>query len=72
MTLIPNHFERQLMQQLRGRGWVKASGLPPSPRIIGHLLRKGWIEAQGAENDLAYRMTEEGMTAKTAPIPKYR
>jgi hypothetical protein len=72
MTLIPNHFERQLMQQLRGRGWVKASEFPPSTRLIGTLLQKGWIEAQGANKDLTYRITEEGMRAKTALIPKYR
>ena len=72
MTLIPNHFERQLMQQLRGRGWVKASEFPPSTRLIGALLQKGWIEAQGANKDLTYRITEEAMMAKTALIPKYR
>jgi hypothetical protein len=35
------------------------------------LLQKGWIESRGAERSLEYRITEEGMNAKTAPIPRY-
>ena len=42
--IVPNHRERQLMQYLRGGGWVKASTLPPGPRLIEGLLLKGWIE----------------------------
>jgi hypothetical protein len=38
------HLERQFMQRLRGAGWVKASALPPSPRLVQTLLQKGWIE----------------------------
>jgi hypothetical protein len=41
-----NHLERQFMQRLRGAGWVKASALPPSPRLVQTLLQKGWIEEQ--------------------------
>jgi hypothetical protein len=72
MSVVPNHYERQFMQRLRGRGWVKAVEFPPSPRIVDALLRKGWIEALGAGRDLAFRITEEGMAAKTALIPLKR
>jgi hypothetical protein len=67
MTLTPNHMERQLMQQLRGRGWVKGGELPPSS-LIGKLLKKGWVEARGTGRDHEYRITEQGMAAKTATI----
>jgi hypothetical protein len=68
---IPNHNERQLMQQLRGRGWVKGFELPPASAIVGGLLQKGWVEARGAGRGLEYRITEEGMTAKRALIPPW-
>ena len=71
MSKWPTHYERQLMQQLRGRGWVKASALPPVIRTIENLLAKGWIESTGAGRDLSYRLTDLGMAAKTAPIPPY-
>ena len=34
------HLERQFMQRLRGAGWVNASALPPSPRLVQTLLQK--------------------------------
>jgi hypothetical protein len=68
--MVANHKERQLMQTLRGRGWVKGFELPPST-LIAKLLRKGWIEGRGFGRDLEYRITQEGMAAKTAPIPHY-
>jgi len=65
-----NHFERQFMQRLRGAGWVKASALPPSPRLVQNLLQKGWIETKsGPKNEVLYRLTEEGLEAKKLPIP---
>jgi hypothetical protein len=70
MTL-PNHRERQLMQELRGAGWVKAIELPSSPRVIEGLLTKGWIEQRGAGNHLCYRITDKGIAAKTAPVRIY-
>src|SRR5581483_10750437 len=69
MLMVPTHLERQFMQRLRGRGWVEGVELPPSPRIVDALLRKGWIEALGDGRDLAFRITKEGMAAKTALIP---
>jgi hypothetical protein len=69
---VPNHRERQIMQQLRGRSWVKAFELPEGWRTIGHLLDKRWIESRGAGRELAYRITEEGLAAKKAPVPQPR
>ena len=40
------HYERQFMEYLRGKGWVKGTTLPPSKPIIAGLLKKGWIERQ--------------------------
>jgi hypothetical protein len=59
------------MQRLRGAGWVKASALPPSPRLVQTLLQKGWIETtkSGPKNVVLYRLTEEGLNAKKLPIP---
>ena len=68
MALVPNHHERQFMQSLRGRGWVRASNFPLS-QVIPKLLKKGWIERRGAGQELEYRITEDGMSAKTALIP---
>jgi hypothetical protein len=69
MILVPNHHERQLMQVLRGRGWVKGAVFPQS-KVIGNLLEKGWIERRGRAPDLEYRITDAGLTAKKAPIPQ--
>jgi chromosome segregation and condensation protein ScpB len=72
MTAIPNHNERQMMQRLRGRGWVKAVELPVAPMIITRLLERRWIETEGTGKDLAFKLTEEGLAAKKAPIPSGR
>jgi chromosome segregation and condensation protein ScpB len=68
MSLVPNHRERQMMQRLRGRGWVKAIELPENPVTLQRLLEKHWIESQGTGRDVAYRITEVGLVAKKAPI----
>jgi hypothetical protein len=59
------------MRRLRSRGWVNAFELsrePASPKTLQHLLEKRWVEGQGTGKDLAYRITEEGMAAKKAPV----
>ena len=66
--MIPNHREREIMQRLRGRSWVKAVAIPNSPTVIQRLLSRGWIESQGNGRDLAYRITEIGLAAKKAPV----
>jgi ribosomal protein S19E (S16A) len=53
MSSLPNHFERQFMQQLRGRGWVNATKLPPGRSLIQSLLQKNWIESEGSGKSLA-------------------
>jgi len=65
----PSSRERQIMQQLRGVGWVKALGLPDSPTIMANLIRKGWVERQRTESGQAYRLTDLGLQAKKAPLP---
>ena len=56
------------MQQLRGAGWVKATALPDTPRVIANLLSKGWIESSDCKDALLYRLTDQGLAAKTAPV----
>jgi len=72
MAAIPTHRERQFMQRLRGRNWVKAFELPETQTILKHLLEKQWIESQGVGRDLSFRITEAGLDAKKAPIPLRR
>ena len=64
---LPTHRERHFMQHLRTGGWVKPSAItvPAGPALIASLLKRGWIEQQGAGNDLSYRVTEKGLAAKT-------
>jgi hypothetical protein len=67
LMLVPKHHERQLMQLLRGRGWVSAIELPDAVVTLEKLLEKRWIEKRGTGKSLLYRLTDEGMAAK-----KYR
>lgn len=72
MSLFPNHRERQFMQGLRNRGWVNAVELPDVRVTIRGLVERRWIERRGEGPSLEYRITKEGMAAKTAPIPQVR
>jgi hypothetical protein len=65
----PNHYERQLMQRLRGRGWVSAVELSSNPTVANRLLERQWIEKEGTGLDTMFRLTEEGLAAKKAPVP---
>jgi hypothetical protein len=63
------HPERQFMEHLRGKGWVKGTALPTS-RLITSLQKKGWIEQQlEGPNEIFYRMTDVGLAALKAPVP---
>lgn len=64
----PHHRERQIMQQLRNAGWVKASALTDSPKTIANLISKGWIEYRQTESGPAYRLTDLGLQVKKAPL----
>jgi len=66
---IPNHREREFMQRLRGWGWVKASQIPDAAITLKRLIEKRWVERQGYGRDASYKITEEGIAAKTAFIP---
>jgi hypothetical protein len=70
--ITPKHIERQLLQYLARGEWVKATTLPRSDKVISNMLRTGWIEVRGAGSTLAYRITEEGVVAKKAPVRIYR
>jgi DNA-binding PadR family transcriptional regulator len=67
------HRERQFMEYLHGKGWVKGTALPPS-RLAISLQERGWIEqqAQGPRNEIFYRMTDIGLKALRAPVPAGR
>lgn len=64
----PTHYERQVMQRLRGAGWVSAIDMPDMPRTIQRLLEKGWIERRESGDGVAYRLTDLGLEAKKAPV----
>jgi hypothetical protein len=66
---LPKSREREVMQHLRGAGWVKATGLPDAPRIIANLIQKGWVESEQTEGGQMYRLTEPGLQAMKARIP---
>jgi hypothetical protein len=66
--VVPNHRERQLLQYLRGQSWVSVCLLPDAPKTLERLRRKQWIERAGDGPAVVYRITEQGMAAKTAPV----
>ena len=65
---VPTHPQRQFMQYLRVRQWVRAISLPDRPKGVAKLLNNGWIERDGNGSDAAYRLTFSGLAAKTAPV----
>jgi hypothetical protein len=48
---------------------VTASQIPDAAITLKHLLEKRWVERQGHGMQASYRITEEGIAAKTAFIP---
>ena len=71
MTIV-SHRERQFMQYLGSGGWANAANLPPGRKLIESLLNKGWIEQRGTEKELTFRITDNGLDAKRAPVPIFR
>jgi hypothetical protein len=67
------HRERQFMEYLLGKGWVRGTTLPPS-RLTVILQKRGWIEqqVQGPKNEIFHRMTDVGLKALRAPVPAGR
>ena len=47
---------------------MKAVTLPDSPKLVQNLIRKGWIERRGDADGLSYRITDQGLAAKMAPV----
>jgi hypothetical protein len=39
MQIVPNHREREFMQRLRGRGWVRASQIPDAAITLKDLIK---------------------------------
>ena len=72
VSLTPNHREREFMQRLRGRGWVKAIELPDAGITLRRLFEKRWVKVQRVGKQVSYRITDEGIAAKTALIPLKR
>jgi hypothetical protein len=46
--------------------------LSSAPTTAKHLLERNWIEREGTGMDTMFRLTEEGLAAKKAPIPLRR
>ena len=67
--MIPNHREREIMQRLRGRSWVKAVAIPDSPIIIQRLLSRGWIESQGIVRKKKQRIGRNPKTGERVEVP---
>jgi hypothetical protein len=67
------HRERQFMEYLLGKGWVRGTTLPSS-RLTVSLQKRGWIEqqVQDPKNEIFYRMTDVGLNALRAPVPTGR
>jgi len=49
-------------------GTVGAIALPDTPTLIANLLGKGWIESNESEGAVSYRLTDQGLVAKTTPV----
>jgi hypothetical protein len=66
MTLTNRH--RQFYATSPIGNWVKAISLPDRPGVIAKQLENGGIEERGIRGDRSYRMTDNGLAAKTAPV----
>ena len=59
----PNSRERQMMQQLRGVGWVKAFELADNPRVVANL-------ADGQRYDVSPHIPGQAMKTPVNIGPK--
>ena len=65
-----NYYQRHFMQHLRSGNWVKVSALPDSPSTKVKVVKFGWVERSGRGPEACYRITESGLEALKAPIPR--
>ena len=65
-----NYYQRHFMQHLRGGNWVSVSALPDSPSTKVRVVEFGWVERRGRGPEVCYRITESGLEALRAPIPR--
>lgn len=61
------HRELQVLQYLRGGGWIAAGTVPAGSKLIRSLIDKGWIEQRQDEAGTAFRITAAGLEAKMTP-----
>ena len=65
-----NYYQRHFMQHLRSGNWVSVSALPDSPSTKVKVVEFGWVERRGRGPEVCYHITESGLEALRAPIPK--
>ena len=65
-----NYYQRHFMQHLRSGNWVSVSALPDSPSTKVKVVEFGWVERRGRGPEVCYRITESGLEALRAPIPR--
>ena len=65
-----NYYQRHFMQYLRSGNWVSVSALPDGPSTKAKVVEFGWVERRGHGPEVCYRITESGLEALRAPIPR--
>ena len=67
----PTYRQREVLQVLMSGNWVPILRMiPVGERLLGNLLRAGWIERRlNANTEYLYRITEAGRTAFRTPVP---
>jgi hypothetical protein len=68
MAALPTHRERQFMQRLRGRSWVKAFELPEA-EIIEALARKAVDRKSGRWEGLVVEDHGSGIVCEESADP---
>jgi hypothetical protein len=71
MKAYPTHRQREVLQILMTGRWTPLlKHIPAGERMLGNLLRTGWIELSTDPSDgNLYRITEAGRIAFRTPVP---
>jgi hypothetical protein len=71
MKPYPTYRQREALQILMPGNWAPLLKLiPVGERLLGNLVRAGWIErSPGVNGGDLYRITEAGRTAFRTPVP---
>jgi hypothetical protein len=51
------------------RKHTSSKSVRAAPMVVKRLLERRWIERRGVGMDTVFRLTDEGLDAKKAPIP---